>query len=84
MIRARGQSSRKALDREYPHQVLVLSNEVPGATFNKVVAFHHQIRAPMKSRPIVKDDEWYSLYCFANKQDALAFQLTFGGEIAGG
>jgi hypothetical protein len=46
----------------------VLSNEVVG-------------RAPIKNRSLFKSDEWHSLYCFARKEDALAFQLTFGGKL---
>jgi hypothetical protein len=28
-----------------------------------------------------KDDNWYRLYCFAERRHALSFQLKFGGEL---
>jgi hypothetical protein len=40
MTRARGQSSRTLLDREYPHQVLVAADNVRGKALEKVLDFH--------------------------------------------
>jgi hypothetical protein len=28
-----------------------------------------------------KDDAWYSLYCFADREHAKLFQAMFGGEL---
>jgi hypothetical protein len=59
----------------------VPSWNVRGKMFEKVDAFHAQIRAPMKKRSIVKNDSWYELYCFAQRQDADSFQGLFGGHL---
>jgi len=37
-------------------------------------------RAPEK-RSIFKNDSWYELYCFAQRQDADSFQELFGGHL---
>jgi hypothetical protein len=81
MTRARGQSSRSLLNREYPHQVLVLSDSITGKTLDKVIVFHAQRDIPMKTRAARQDDRWYDLYCFADPEHAARFQGEFGGEI---
>jgi hypothetical protein len=80
MTRARGQPSRTLLDREYPHQVLVLADTVRGKTLDTVTDFHVRLGIPTKSRSIRKDDAWYSLYCFADREHAKLFQVMFGGQ----
>jgi hypothetical protein len=81
MTRARGQPSRTLLDREYSHQLLVLSSSVGGRMLDKVIAFHAKLGIPTKSRSLRKDDAWYSLYCFAYREHAELFQVMFGGEL---
>jgi hypothetical protein len=81
MTRARGQPSRILLNREFPHQVLVLSENVVGKMLDEVFAFHTSLGIPTTTRSIRKDDRWYSLYCFADEQHAVSFQMMFGGEL---
>ena len=81
MTPARGQPSRSVLNQEFPHQVLVLAAIVGGKTLDKIIAFHDQASVPIKSRSARKDNKWYLLYCFAERRQALAFQLLFGGEF---
>jgi hypothetical protein len=80
MTRARGQPTRRMIDREYPHQVLVPAENVGGKKLDFVIAFHAQIDAPQHSRSVFKDDRWYEVYCFAEPQHARSFQAIFGGE----
>jgi hypothetical protein len=81
MTRARGQLSRALLSREYPHQVLVRAENVGGKALDKIADFHVKLGIPTKSRSIRKDDAWYSLYCFADREHAKLFQAMFGGEL---
>jgi hypothetical protein len=81
MTRARGQPSRTLLNREYPHQVVVLAETVGGKTLDQVIAFHDRARVPIKSRSARRNDKWHLLYCFAERRHAVAFQLMFGGEL---
>jgi hypothetical protein len=81
MTRARGQPPRTLLDREYPHQILVLAENVGGKTLDKVSDFHAKLGITRKSRAVRKDDAWYSLYCFADREHAKLFQAMFGGEL---
>jgi hypothetical protein len=81
MTRARGQPPRTLLDREYPHQILVLVENVGGKTLDKVSDFHAKLGITTKSRSVRTDDAWYSLYCFADREHAKLFQAMFGGEL---
>jgi hypothetical protein len=80
-IGARGQPTRTLLNREFPHQVLILADNVRGRALDSINAFHDDAGVPIKSRSARKDDKWYRLYCFAERRHALSFQLKFGGEL---
>lgn len=82
MTRARGQSSRTLIEREHPHQVLVLAESVSGKTLDEVIAFHAKLGIPTIRRSIRKHDDWHSLYCFADANHAKLFQAMFGGEMS--
>jgi hypothetical protein len=81
MTHARDQSSGSILRHEYPHQVLVLADSVRGRTFNRVLAFHDQAGVRIKTCTDRKDDKWYLRYCFGERENAVAFQSMFGGEL---
>jgi hypothetical protein len=50
MTRARGQLSQRLLNREFPHQVLVVADNVRGKNLDRVIAFHERAGVPIKSR----------------------------------
>ena len=81
MTRARGQSSRTLLDREFPYQVLVLAESVGDEVLDSVVAFDATRGLPTKKRSVRRDDGLWSLYCFAQRADANAFRHLFGGQV---
>jgi hypothetical protein len=37
---------------------------------------------PVKYHSLRLDDQWYSAYCFAEREAAEEFQVLFGGELA--
>jgi len=81
MTRARGQSSRTLLDREFPYQVLVQAESVGGDMLDSVVAFHATRGLPTKKRSVRRDDRLWLLYCFAQRVDGAAFLHLFGGRL---
>ena len=81
MTRARGQPSRRSIDRDYPHQVLVPAERAGGKNLDFVIVFHAQIDQLQRSRSIFKDDHWCDIFCFAKRSDASAFQALFGGDM---
>jgi len=81
MTRARGQPSRTAINREFPHQVIVPAKSVSGRELDRVIKFHDKLSVPIKSRSAFQNDDWYAIYCFAEKEHALAFRLAFGGTL---
>jgi hypothetical protein len=46
MTRARGQPSRRMIDREYPHQVTVPAEKIGGKNLDLMIVFHAQIGQP--------------------------------------
>src|SRR5262249_26227329 len=81
MTRARGQSSRTLLDREFPYQVLVQAESVGGDMLDSVVTFHATRGLPTKKRSVRRDDGLWLLYCFAQRAHADAFRHLFGGQV---
>ena len=81
MTRARGHPSRTLLNRENPHQVLVLAETVRGKTLDRVIAFHSNLGIPSRISSIRKKDAWYTLFRFADPDHAKLFQVMFGGEL---
>ena len=81
MTRARGQPSRRLLEREYPHQVLVLAETLRGNTLDRAIAFHTNLGIPTRISSICKKDVWYTLYRFAEPNHAKLFQVMFGGDL---
>jgi hypothetical protein len=84
MTRARGQPSRRMIDREYPHRVTVPAASVGGRNLDLVIVFHAQIGQPERRRSLYKDDRWFETFCFADPQHARSFHALFGGEISFG
>jgi YHS domain-containing protein len=80
MSRARGQTTRRSIDRRYPHKVTVLAENVGGKNLDAVIVFHAQIDQPRHSRSAFKDDRWYQTYYFADPQHARSFKALFGAE----
>jgi hypothetical protein len=80
MTRARGQSSRTLLDREYPASGSRADN-VRGKALEKVLDFHAKLGIPVKSRTLRKDDAWCKLYYFDGLDHARLFHVMFGGEL---
>lgn len=78
---AKGEPSQTPFNREFPHRVLILADDMRGRAVDKVSAFHNNAGVPIKSRSARKDDNCYRLYCFAERRHALSFQLKFGGEL---
>jgi hypothetical protein len=81
MTRARGQPSQSLLEREYPHQVLVLAETVRGNTLDRAIAFHTNLGIPTRISSIRKKDVWYTLFRFADPNHAKLFQVMFGGDL---
>lgn len=81
MSRRKGELSRGEIDRQFPHQVALPSRATGGKALTDVLDFgRHRSMAPR--RPcFVRDNEYWTVWCFADRQDAEAFQQRFGGEF---
>ena len=81
MTRARGQSSRLLLNHEFPHRILLPAQTVRGRLQDEIHTFHDNRAVPVKTHSIQQDDEWYIVFCFADRQIAKEFQVLFGGKL---
>jgi len=79
MTCAREQPPREQIERDYPHQILISAGSTRGKVLKKVISFHKDIRAPIKSRSVFQDGQWYTVYRFADETHADVFLATFGG-----
>jgi hypothetical protein len=82
MTRARGQPSRRSIDRDYLHRVTVPAKAVGGKNLDLVTVFFAQVEQPHHSRSVFQNDEWFEVFSFADPQHARSFQALFGGTIA--
>jgi hypothetical protein len=81
MSRRKGELSQAGIDRQFPNQVALPSRVTEGAVLTDVIDFgRNRSMAPL--RPcFVRNSEYWTVWCFADRQDAEAFQQRFGGEF---
>jgi hypothetical protein len=83
MVYRKGELSKQAIDRDWPHQVALPASLVAGRNHAIIHVFcrdevlslcqrHHSFR---------RHDVDYVVYCFSTREDAERFQARFGGEF---
>ena len=72
MNRRKGELSSSAIDREYPHQVIVPWAVLSGGNYHYVRYFCEGLSVAPGGHSIVKNDEWHHVFCFRDKADSLA------------
>lgn len=81
MGRRKGELSSGRIDREFPHQVMVLASDCAGmAGEEKQRLALEGLSVCTRHHSVVKDDEWRLIFCFADKAHADTFRERFGGE----
>jgi len=81
MGRRKGELSSATIDREFPHQVIVLAIAVAGNEGGaRLAAALEGLSVCGRHHSVFKDDESHFVYCFADKAHADLFRDRFGGE----
>ena len=81
MGRRKGELSNSTIDREFPHQVMVLASAVAGSEGGqKLEAALQGLSVCDRRHSVFKDDQWHTVFCFSDKTHADLFRERFGGE----
>ena len=81
--RRRGELSKGAIDSGWPHQVAVHESVIAGRNY---VTVHYWIDAEglslcPRGHVFLRDNSYYNVLCFAEREHAERFQRRFGGEL---
>jgi hypothetical protein len=81
MSRRRGELTKAAIDRGWPHQVALPADQCMGADHT----LHHEFCAGLSLCPrghcFRRDDTDFHVYCFAKREHAERFKDRFSGEL---
>lgn len=83
MVYRKGELSRGAIDRGWPHQVALEARHVRGDNYVKVHMFADRLSVCPRGHSFRRDDVDWVVLCFANEEDARLFASRFGGEMMG-
>jgi hypothetical protein len=83
MVYRKGEMTKAAVDRGWPHQVALPDYAVMGHRYRTV---HYFIAAEKLSlcprgHAFQRDRQWYNVFCFAEREHAERFLARFGGEV---
>jgi hypothetical protein len=80
MRRRKGEITPAQIDRECPHQVIISSSDVAGPQGGVTAIFFANLGIQPRTHTVRKNDEWHTIYCFADPQHADSFIALFGGN----
>jgi hypothetical protein len=74
------QLSAKTIDRDWPHQVALLADQVIGESHRTTHEFCHELSLCPRGHTVRRDNTTYSVFCFADPSHADEFRGRFGGS----
>src|SRR4051812_22849468 len=80
MSRRKGELSSFAMDRGWPHQVILPADACTGQNSKIIDEFCADLSLCSRNHSVVKNDEWHLIFCFAEKDHAEKFKARFAGE----
>jgi hypothetical protein len=80
VARRKGEITSAQIDRDYPYQVIILSRDVAGPQGGVTALFMANVNVAPRTHSVLKDDEWHTVFCFADECHAEQFIALFGGE----
>lgn len=84
MVRRKGELTKRAIDRDWPHQV-ALATPIPH--LRDIHDFCRDSRLSLCQRTtgfyrtVERETIWFACFCFADRAHAETFQARFGGEF---
>ena len=79
-MRRKGELSPAAIDRDWPHQVVLPARACEGGGYNEIHEFCKDLTLCTRGHALCHDNEWHHVYCFSDPADAEKFKRRFGGE----
>lgn len=79
VTKRKGELTKAQIDRDYPHQVIILAREVSGPQGGVTAMFMANVNVAPRTHSVFKDDEWHTVYCFEDESHADQFIALFGG-----
>jgi hypothetical protein len=68
-----------AIDRGWPHQVALPAPASRNGEYKTIYDFCKSLSLSPRGQSVFRD-EWYIVYCFADREHAEKFMARFGGE----
>ena len=79
MIRRKGELSPAAIDRAWPHQVVLPASASRNGGYKVIHEFCKELTLCPRGHSVFCD-EWFDVYCFAEREHAEKFMARFGGR----
>jgi hypothetical protein len=79
-MRRKGELSPAGVDHGWPHQVALLENRCTGNNTVSIREFCRDLSLCPRGHSVMWNDEWYQVFCFAQREHAEQFMARFGGE----
>jgi hypothetical protein len=80
MVYRKGELSSAAIDRGWPHQVALPESASLGDGYKAIHDFCKDLSLCSRGHSVVRNNEWFNVYCFSDSADADKFMSQFGGE----
>lgn len=82
MSRRKGEMTPASVDSGWPHQVALAEEHCTGASFHLHRAFCSEQALALcpRGHTVRHSDQWFHVFCFAERAHAEAFMARFGGE----
>lgn len=81
MSRRKGELNQAGIDRQYPHQVALPSRVTEGRALSDVLSFARGLSMAPLRPSFHRGQEYWTVWCFADRDEAQSFQQRFGGEF---
>ena len=79
-MRRRGELSSAAIDRGWPHQVVLPARMCERGGYNEIHEFCRDLTPCTRGHALHHDGQWFHVYCFKESAHAQKFMERFGGE----
>jgi hypothetical protein len=79
-MRRKGELSAAAVDRDWPHQVVLPARVNERGGYNEIHEFCRDLTLCSRGHPLYHDGQWFHVYCFKEAADAQKFMERFSGE----
>ncbi len=73
-MRRKSELSPAAIDRNWPHQVVLSARACEGGGYNEIHEFCKDLTLCTRGHAVCHNNEWFHVYCFSDPADAEKFK----------